>query len=98
MHADIGREGKRMPSNLAHHYKVMAVDARTLGGMLGLSLRTIRTMDAAGKLPRPVQLNGRAVRWVLDGPKGIRAWLTAGAPDRSTFEARMNNQPTGKRQ
>ena len=76
----------------------LAISAQQLARMLGLSVRTIRTMDAGGKLPRPVKLNGHAVRWVLDGPKGIRAWLTAGAPDRSTFEARMNNKPTGKRQ
>ena len=76
-----------MPSNLAHHYKAMAVDARTLGRMLGLSLRTIRTMDAAGKLPRPVKLNGHSVRWIVFE---IESWLAAGAPNRSEFEARVN--------
>ena len=69
----------------------LAVDAKQLGQILNLSVRTIRTMDAAGKLPRPVRIGGRAVRWVLDGPNGIRAWLAAGCPDRTAFEALQSN-------
>jgi len=76
----------------------LAVSAQQLAPMLGLSVRTVRTMDSAGRLPHPVKLNGHAVRWVLDGPMGIRAWLAAGAPDRSEFEARVNAKRTNKRQ
>lgn len=65
----------------------LAVDAKQLARLLSVSVRTVRTMDSAGRLPRPVKLNGHAVRWVLDGPKGIQEWLTAGAPNRSEFEA-----------
>ncbi len=79
-----------MPNNGAHANGVIAVDARTLGRTLGLSLRTIRAMDAAGKLPRPVQLNGHSVRWVVSE---IEAWLAAGAPDRSTWEVLRANEP-----
>ncbi len=61
----------------------LAVDARALGRMLGLSLRTIRAMDAAGKLPQPVKLSARSVRWIVSE---IKSWLAAGAPDRSTWE------------
>jgi predicted DNA-binding transcriptional regulator AlpA len=61
----------------------LAVDARRLGRLLGLSLRTIRTMDAAGKLPRPVRLNGHSVRWTVSE---VEKWLAAGAPDRTTWE------------
>ncbi len=64
----------------------LAVDARRLGAMLGLSIRTIRTMDVAGKLPTPVKLSGRCVRWVLDGPTGVKAWLAAGAPERRIWD------------
>lgn len=77
---------------------ILAVSAQQLARMLGLSLRTVRTMDAAGKLPRPVRFNGHAVRWVLDGPKGIQAWLTAGAPDRTAFEASQEEGRGGRMQ
>ena len=64
----------------------LAVDARELARLLGLSLRTIRAMDGTGKLPRGLTFGQRAKRWALDGPNGIRAWLAAGAPDRRTWE------------
>ncbi len=62
----------------------LAVDAQQLGRMLGLSVRTVRTMDSAGRLPRPVKLNGTSVRWLVNE---VREWLAAGAPDRATWEA-----------
>jgi predicted DNA-binding transcriptional regulator AlpA len=62
----------------------LAVDAKGLAKMLELSVRTIRTMDAAGKLPRPIRLNGYSVRWPIGE---IKDWLNAGAPDRRTWEA-----------
>ena len=61
----------------------LAVSAQILAPMLAVSLRTIRTMDAAGKLPRPVKLNGHCVRWIV---AELEAWLNAGAPDRATWE------------
>ena len=61
----------------------VAVDAKRLAALLNVSVRTIRTLDAAGKLPRPVKIGGRSVRWVASE---IEAWLAAGAPDRRTWE------------
>jgi predicted DNA-binding transcriptional regulator AlpA len=61
----------------------LVVDARRLAGMLGCGLRTVRTWDAAGKLPAPVRIGGRVVWRVSE----IRAWLDAGAPDRETWAA-----------
>ena len=66
----------------------LTADAKALAGMLGLSLRTIRTMDAAGKLPRPVRLLSRTV-WVLSE---IEDWLVAGAPDRAGWETLRRNR------
>ncbi len=60
------------------------VDARRLAVMLCAGIRTVRTWDAAGKLPAPVRIGGRVV-WRVNE---IRAWLDAGAPDRETWEAR----------
>jgi predicted DNA-binding transcriptional regulator AlpA len=62
----------------------LVVDARRLAVMLCAGVRTVRTWDAAGKLPTPVRIGGRVV-WRVDE---IRAWLAAGAPDRETWEAR----------
>jgi prophage regulatory protein len=62
----------------------LVVDARRLAAMLCAGVRTVRTWDAAGKLPKPVRIGGRVV-WLVDE---IRAWLAAGAPDRETWEAR----------
>jgi predicted DNA-binding transcriptional regulator AlpA len=62
----------------------LAVDAKGLAKRLELSVRTIRTMDTAGKLPRPIRLNGHSVRWPIGE---IKDWLNAGAPDRRTWEA-----------
>ena len=76
---------QRTPSELQ---LPLAVDAKRLAAMLGLSTRTIRTMDAAGKLPRPVTLACRSVRWRVDE---IRDWLNDGCPDRSTWEVLKKN-------
>ena len=62
----------------------LVADAALLAKLLGLGLRTIRTHDAAGKLPRPIRIGGRVV-WDVEE---IRAWLAAGAPDRKTWDAR----------
>jgi len=59
----------------------LLLSARDLAAMLRLGLRTVRSMDAAGKLPAPMRIGG-SVRWRLDE---LRAWLDAGAPDRATW-------------
>jgi predicted DNA-binding transcriptional regulator AlpA len=59
----------------------LVVDAKRLAKLLGCAVRSIRTWDAAGKLPMPLRLGGRVVWRVAE----IRAWLDAGAPDRETW-------------
>jgi predicted DNA-binding transcriptional regulator AlpA len=59
------------------------VDARGLARLLSSGLRTVRTWDAAGKLPAPLRIGGRVVWRVGE----VRAWLAAGAPDRQTWAA-----------
>lgn len=61
----------------------LAVDARRLAVLLCAGIRTVRTWDAAGKLPVPLRISGK-VLWNLEE---IRAWLNAGAPDRKTWAA-----------
>ena len=53
----------------------LVADAARLAKLLQAGLRSIRTWDAAGKLPRPIKLGVRTV-WVVSE---IRAWLKAGA-------------------
>lgn len=67
----------------------LVVDARRLAKLLCAGVRTVRTWDAAGKLPKPLRLGGRVVWRVRE----IRAWLAAGAPDRSTWEAHKAARP-----
>jgi len=61
----------------------LVADARSLAALLDVGLRTVRTWDSSGKLPAPVRIGGRVV-WIIDD---IRAWLAAGAPDRTTWAA-----------
>jgi hypothetical protein len=57
--------------------------ARRLGWFLDhAGLRTIRTWDAAGVLPRPLTIGGKKV-WLL---REIIDWLRAGAPRRELWE------------
>lgn len=62
----------------------LVADARRLAAMLCCGVRSVRTWDAAGKLPAPLRIGGRVV-WNLEE---IRRWIEAGAPDRETWEAR----------
>lgn len=66
----------------------LVVDARRLARLLGAGLRTVRTWDAAGRLPAPIRIGGRVV-WRVNE---IRAWLDAGAPDRETWTAIRANR------
>ena len=62
----------------------MAVSARDLAVMLGVSLRQVWRLNSAGKLPKPIRLGG-SVRW---NRAEIHQWFEAGCPDRRTWEAR----------
>jgi hypothetical protein len=73
----------------------LAVGARNLARMLDLSLRSLRGMDAAGRIPKGIYLGARKVWYVRE----IRAWLKAGAPDRATWELLRDGpqEPAGRR-
>ena len=67
--------------DLSHARPQLALDAKTLARLLGVSVRHVRRMDASGKLPAAVRL-GRSKRWLAGT---IQAWLKAGAPDQRTW-------------
>ena len=62
----------------------VVLSAKGVAGLLGVSLRHVRRMDSAGRLPKPIRL-GHLIRWPVDG---IEKWIAMGCPDRRTFEAK----------
>jgi predicted DNA-binding transcriptional regulator AlpA len=62
----------------------LLVDARQAAVLLGISVRTLRAMDSAGKLPAPIRLSPGCVRWRT---AELRDWTEAGCPDRETWAA-----------
>ena len=73
---------KTVQTNAGGTGQSLAFSATELADRFSVSLRHIRRMDSAGKLPRPVRI-GACVRWSLSE---IEAWLAAGAPDRRAWE------------
>lgn len=65
--------------------EALAVNVRQLAKMLGVSPRHVERLDEYGKLPAPIRL-GRAKRWPLDGPAGIREWMAQGCPAREPMK------------
>ena len=64
--------------------QVLLVSARQAAKLVDKSLRTWRTWDAAGWIPRPVRI-GRSTLWRLEE---LHAWVAAGCPRRAEWEAR----------
>lgn len=62
--------------------EALTVSAKELAIMLGVSVRQIWRLNAAGMLPRAVSLGGSR-KWLR---KEIEAFLEAGCPDRETWE------------
>ena len=63
----------------------LLVTAKQAAAMCGKSLRTWRTWDAAGWIPRPVRI-GRSTLWRVDE---LQEWVAAGCPRREEWEARQ---------
>jgi predicted DNA-binding transcriptional regulator AlpA len=62
----------------------LLVTAKTAAAMCGKSLRTWRTWDVLGLIPRPVRIK-RSTLWRLNE---LKSWVDAGCPRRSEWEAR----------
>lgn len=69
--------------------RVLLVTARTAASLCGKSLRTWRTWDAAGWVPRPIRI-GRSTLWRADE---LQAWVAAGCPRREQWDALRKNSP-----
>jgi predicted DNA-binding transcriptional regulator AlpA len=71
------------PLPLAERWLLAAAD---LAQLLGLSVRQVRRLDAAGDLPGRLTGGalGRAVRYQREI---VQEWIAAGCPDHQTWEA-----------
>lgn len=64
----------------------IAVEAPAAAALFHLSERNWWRLHSSGRCPLPVRC-GRSVRWLLDGPRGLRAWAESGCPPRDRFLA-----------
>ena len=62
----------------------IAISAKQLSRLLGVSLRQVWRLNATAKLPKNIQLGGSR-KW---SRAEIMQWFEAGCPDRQTWEAR----------
>lgn len=60
----------------------LLLTARQAAALCGKSLRTWRSWDSAGVIPRPVRIR-RCTLWRADE---LRDWIEAGCPDRQQWE------------
>lgn len=65
----------------------LAVSVKEMADLLPFSKRTLRRMDATGKLPRAHRVGGKKL-WILDD---LRQWVVLGFPDREKFEELTKN-------
>jgi predicted DNA-binding transcriptional regulator AlpA len=63
----------------------LLLTARQAAAMCSKSLRTWRTWDALGLIPRPVRIK-RSTLWRLGE---LKEWIVAGCPRREDWEARL---------
>lgn len=62
----------------------LLLTAKQAAAICGKSIRTWRTWDSAGWIPRPVRI-GRSTLWPLGE---LKAWVESGCPRRAEWEAR----------
>jgi predicted DNA-binding transcriptional regulator AlpA len=63
---------------------LLLLSAKRAAKVCGISLRTWRTYDSGGRIPKPVRI-GRRTLWRADE---LRAWVAASCPCRADWEAR----------
>ena len=70
----------------------LALSAREVAELLGVSQRHVWKLMASGRIPKPFRL-GRAVRWNY---ALLRRWCDAGCPSVDQFEASCAADKAGK--
>lgn len=62
----------------------LALTAKDVAALLGISRAQLWKLHASGKIPLPIYLGTKAPRWRVEE---LRDWLAAGAPDRQRWES-----------
>lgn len=57
------------------------LNAKQVASELGVSLRTVRSWDNSGRLPRPIRV-GRVVRWSAEE---LARWIKSRCPHRDVW-------------
>lgn len=73
----------RTPVDAASPLKGPVLTAKQLADILSISTRTVWRFDSAGFMPKPIRL-GKTVRWKAEE---VTAWIEAGCPVRSVWDA-----------
>jgi predicted DNA-binding transcriptional regulator AlpA len=76
-------ENDGVPPGDSEPFQPWLVSGRQAAKLIGKSLRTWRSWDSGGKIPRPVRI-GRSTLWRAEE---LREWVAAGCPCRQTWEA-----------
>ena len=71
-----------MNSTTTKQPEQLAVDVRQMAKMVPFSIRTLRRMDSAGKLPRGHRVGGKKLWRTAD----LALWAKLGFPNREKFE------------
>ena len=71
-----------MDSTTTQQPEQLAVDVRQMSKLVPFSIRTLRRMDSAGKIPKGHRVGGKKLWLVAD----LRQWAKFGFPDREKFE------------
>lgn len=80
------REGAAGPGATAG--AALLLDCCQAAGLLGVSRRSFWTMHNCGRVPLPVRLSARVVRWRREE---LLAWTRAGCPGRAKWEEIREN-------
>lgn len=71
------------------------IDAAAIGALMGISGRSVRRLNDAGRLPRSIPVGPRMLRWRR---AEILAWIDADCPNRKTWDAaRKKPHTSGER-
>ena len=78
------RQEKEKPNSV--NSQSIAISAKQLSQLLGVSLRQVWRLNATAKLPKNIRLGGSR-KW---SRAEIMRWFEVGCPDRQTWEARKD--------
>jgi predicted DNA-binding transcriptional regulator AlpA len=78
---------KQKEEQVNHPQQPLAISAKELAAMLGVSLRQVWRLDSSGMLPNKIRLGG-SCKWIRSE---IMSWLEHGCPDRQSWQSIKDN-------